>query len=81
MIYILTNCSWILSRADEIFLERHMSKEHRLDSFAETHAKLAKESADRLNSLGESLFQVLQGEQTHTKISPRNPFFLQQTYF
>jgi hypothetical protein len=43
-------------------LERHRLREQRPDSFAETHAKLAKESADRLNSLGENLFQVFQSE-------------------
>lgn len=45
---------------DEIFLERYRIKEQRPDSFAEQHAKLARESAERLNTLGEDLFQVLQ---------------------
>ncbi|KAF9473114.1 hypothetical protein BDN70DRAFT_886156 [Pholiota conissans] len=45
---------------DEIFLERYRVKEQRPDSFAEQHAKLAKETAERLNTLGEDLFQVLQ---------------------
>jgi hypothetical protein len=49
---------------DEIFLERHRIKEQRPDSFAEQHAKLAKETAERLNTLGEDLFQVLQGRQS-----------------
>ncbi|KAJ3514373.1 hypothetical protein NLJ89_g2412 [Agrocybe chaxingu] len=43
---------------DEIFLERF--REHRPDSFAEAQAKLARDSAERLNALGEHLFQVLQ---------------------
>ena len=47
--------------SDEIFLERYRIKEQRPDSFAEQHAKLARESAERLNTLGEDLFQVLQG--------------------
>jgi len=46
---------------DEIFLERHRAREQRDDTFAEIHAKLAKESAERLNTLGIDLFQVLQG--------------------
>ncbi|TFK41060.1 hypothetical protein BDQ12DRAFT_600361 [Crucibulum laeve] len=45
---------------DEIFLERHRSKEQRPDSFAEQQAKLARDTAAHLNSLGEDLFQVLQ---------------------
>ncbi|KAF8168005.1 hypothetical protein B0H34DRAFT_683893 [Crassisporium funariophilum] len=45
---------------DEIFLERYRIKEQRPDSFAEQQAKLARESAERLNTLGEDLFQVLQ---------------------
>lgn len=46
---------------DEIFLERLRAKEQRPDSFAEQQAKLARETAEKLNSLGEDLFQVLQG--------------------
>lgn len=46
---------------DEIFLERYRIKEQRLDSFAEQQAKLARETVDRLNILGEELFQVFQG--------------------
>ncbi|KAF6766288.1 hypothetical protein DFP72DRAFT_866120 [Ephemerocybe angulata] len=45
---------------DEIFLERLRVKEQRPDSFAERHAKLAKEGAERMNTLGENLFQVFQ---------------------
>jgi hypothetical protein len=45
---------------DEIFLEKYRVKEQRPDSFAEQHAKLAQETAERHNSLGENLFQVLQ---------------------
>ncbi|KAF5313234.1 hypothetical protein D9619_003267 [Psilocybe cf. subviscida] len=45
---------------DEIFLEKYRVKEQRPDSFAEQHAKLARETAERHNSLGENLFQVLQ---------------------
>jgi hypothetical protein len=47
--------------ADEIFLERLRVKEQRPDSFAEQHAKLAREGAERMNILGENLFQVFQG--------------------
>ncbi len=47
---------------DEIFLERYRLKEKRPDSFAEIHAKLAKEFVDRFNAIGEHLFQVLQGQ-------------------
>jgi hypothetical protein len=36
-------------------------EEHRIDSFAEQQAKLARESAERSNSLGKDLFQVFQG--------------------
>ncbi|CAA7266537.1 unnamed protein product [Cyclocybe aegerita] len=43
---------------DEIFLERF--REQRPDSFAEAQAKLARDSAERLNAVGEHLFQVLQ---------------------
>ena len=46
---------------DEIFLERTRVKEQRTDSFAEQQAKLARESSERLNSLGKDLFQVFQG--------------------
>lgn len=46
--------------SDEIFLERLRVKEQRPDSFAERHAKLAKEGAERMNTLGENLFQVFQ---------------------
>ncbi|TFK30536.1 hypothetical protein FA15DRAFT_662508 [Coprinopsis marcescibilis] len=45
---------------DEIFLERLRAKEQRPDSFAEQHAKLARETAEQMNTLGENLFQVLQ---------------------
>ncbi|KAG2023382.1 hypothetical protein CC2G_001043 [Coprinopsis cinerea AmutBmut pab1-1] len=45
---------------DEIFLERLRAKEQRPDSFAEQHAKLARETAEHMNTLGENLFQVLQ---------------------
>ena len=38
-----------------------MREEQRPDSFAEQQAKLARESAERLNSLGKDLFQVFQG--------------------
>lgn len=46
---------------DEIFPQRHRIKEQRVDSFAEQQAKYARETAEHLNSLGEDLFQVLQG--------------------
>ncbi|KAJ8521445.1 hypothetical protein ONZ45_g1856 [Pleurotus djamor] len=46
---------------DELFLLRHRIKESRPDSFAEEHARLAKEFADRQESLGQDLFHVLQG--------------------
>ncbi|EKM83798.1 hypothetical protein AGABI1DRAFT_66768 [Agaricus bisporus var. burnettii JB137-S8] len=45
---------------DEIFLEKHRLKEPRLDSFAEQQAKYARETGERLNTLGENLFQVFQ---------------------
>ncbi|KXN89934.1 hypothetical protein AN958_04938 [Leucoagaricus sp. SymC.cos] len=45
---------------DEIFLERYRIKEQRPDSFAEQQAKLARTTVDRLNVLGEELFQVFQ---------------------
>ncbi|KAF7436918.1 hypothetical protein PC9H_003752 [Pleurotus ostreatus] len=45
---------------DELFFQRHRLKESRPDSFAEEHAKIAKELADRQESLGEDLFRVLQ---------------------
>ena len=37
-----------------------MQEEHRINSFAEQQAKLARESAERFNSLGKDLFQVFQ---------------------
>lgn len=40
---------------------RHRIKEQRPDSFAEQQAQYGRETAERLNSLGEDLFQVLQG--------------------
>ena len=33
-----------------------------MDSFAEQQARYARETADRQNSLGDNLFQVLQGD-------------------
>jgi hypothetical protein len=48
-------------REDEIFLLRHRIKEQRPDSFAEQQAQYGRDTAERLNSLGEDLFQVLQG--------------------
>ena len=42
-------------------MERVRLKEQRADSFAEQQAKLARESADRLNLLGQDLFQGFQG--------------------
>ncbi|KAF9015250.1 hypothetical protein BDQ17DRAFT_1340740 [Cyathus striatus] len=45
---------------DEIFLQKHRIKEQRPDSFAEQQAKLARQTAEHLNSLGEDLFPVLQ---------------------
>ncbi|RDB28416.1 hypothetical protein Hypma_015426 [Hypsizygus marmoreus] len=48
------------SPPDEIFLEKQRLKEQRHDSFAEQQAKYARETAERLNSLGEDLFQVFQ---------------------
>jgi len=50
---------------DEIFLQRHRIKEQRPDSFAEIQAQFARETAQYLNSLGEDLFQVLQGNTRH----------------
>jgi hypothetical protein len=47
--------------SEEIFLERIRIKEQRTDSFAEEQAKLARESAERLNLLGKDLFHVFQG--------------------
>ncbi|KAJ2928849.1 hypothetical protein H1R20_g8248, partial [Candolleomyces eurysporus] len=41
-----------LFHVDEIFLERLRVKEQRPDSFAEQHAKLAREGAERMNILG-----------------------------
>jgi hypothetical protein len=49
------------TREDEIFLLRHRIKEQRPDSFAEQQAQYGRDTAERLNSLGEDLFQVLQG--------------------
>ena len=45
--------------SEEIFLER-VREEQTTDSFAEQQAKLARESAERLNLLGKDLFQVFQ---------------------
>jgi hypothetical protein len=53
---MLTNCS-----IDEIFQARSRQKENRPDSFAEEQARYAKEEADRLEVLGEDLFQTIQG--------------------
>lgn len=57
---------------DEIFLERHRIKEQRPDSFAEQQAKYARETAEHLNSLGENLFQVLQGDSFSIPYSQSN---------
>jgi hypothetical protein len=46
---------------DEIFLQRHRIKEQRPDSFAELQAKFGREAVEHQNSMGEDLFQVLQG--------------------
>ncbi|KAK0456553.1 hypothetical protein EV421DRAFT_1895773 [Armillaria borealis] len=45
---------------DEIFSERYRSKEERPDSFAEQQVKLARDTAQRLEFLGQDLLQVLQ---------------------
>ena len=55
-------CALILFRQDEIFTQKYRVKEGRPDSFAEHQAKLAKETADILEVLGESFVQVLQGK-------------------
>lgn len=47
-------------QADEIFQARNRVRENRPDSFAEEQAKYAKEEADKLEVLGEDLFQMLQ---------------------
>ncbi|KAJ7706078.1 hypothetical protein B0H17DRAFT_1035536 [Mycena rosella] len=47
---------------DEIFSERHRLREGRPDSFAEQQAKYARDTADRWESIGERLFEVLQGK-------------------
>lgn len=51
-----------LSASEEIFVERQRLREQRPDTFAERHVKLARESTQRLISLGENLFQVFQSE-------------------
>jgi hypothetical protein len=45
---------------DEIFTERYRMKENRPDSFAEQQAALAKETLQRMETLGVELLQVLQ---------------------
>jgi hypothetical protein len=49
---------------DEIFVQRYRIKEGRPDSFAEQQAQCAKETADYLESMGESLLQIVQGMRT-----------------
>lgn len=49
--------------ADEIFQAKIRLRENRPDSFAEQQAKLAQQTADHLESVGECMFQVLQGEE------------------
>lgn len=46
--------------ADEIFQAKIRLRENRPDSFAEQQAKLAQQTADHLESVGECMFQVLQ---------------------
>jgi hypothetical protein len=61
--YHIAHCRTLSQQLkDEIFLLRHRIKEQRPDSFAEQQAQYARETAERLNALGEDLFQVLQGE-------------------
>lgn len=62
-------------RTDEIFLERYRLKDERPDSFAESQVKLAKESIDRFNALGENLFEVLQGQYFSVWCLLRMPHF------
>jgi hypothetical protein len=45
---------------DEIFQTKVRLRENRPDSFAEQQAKLAQQTADHLESIGENMFQVLQ---------------------
>jgi hypothetical protein len=45
--------------SEEIFLDR-IQEGRRIDSFAEQQAKIARESAERFNSLGKDLFRVFQ---------------------
>ncbi|KAJ7110114.1 hypothetical protein C8R44DRAFT_801404 [Mycena epipterygia] len=47
--------------ADEIFSQRHRIRETRPDSFAEQQAKYARDTADHHESIGDRLFEVLQG--------------------
>lgn len=47
--------------ADEIFQNKHRTKEQRPDSFAEEQAKHARETIDRYLFKGEHLVPVLQG--------------------
>ncbi|KAJ6575219.1 hypothetical protein B0H19DRAFT_1127724 [Mycena capillaripes] len=45
---------------DEIFSARHRLREGRPDSFAEQQAKLARDTADQFESVGDRLFELIQ---------------------
>lgn len=54
---------------DEIFTARHRQREGRPDSFAEAQSKYALESANQLESVGDRLFEVLQGKLASASLS------------
>jgi hypothetical protein len=47
---------------DEIFSARHRLRTGRPDSFAESQAKYARETADHLESIGDRLLELVQGQ-------------------
>jgi hypothetical protein len=47
---------------DEIFRQRHKANDGHPESFAEEHARRARETIDILVSLGEHSLQVMQGD-------------------
>lgn len=49
---------------DEIFHARHRIREGRPDSFAEQQAKYARDTADQCESVGDRLFEIIQGKLT-----------------
>ena len=60
--------NFVSESPDEIFTQRQRLREGRPDSFAEQQAKYARDAADHEESIGERLFEMLQGEPALSRI-------------